>query len=213
MPFSFEWLERVARRSQELLGRQDLHPALAAMAGRVDPVVGDYLEKHAAVRDAATAAGHETAQAMKAIAPLKREYDVVRVAVMANAPHEVLGPAASTLTTPDDLLGAAEELEGVVESHQGEDWAAGLLGRLSELLDAGAREYGEGVLARSDLQKAQAKRRQAAALLNAALVDLRRVVRAVYGSRSREYHSLKTYRGRSPEEVEPEEAEDGPAVP
>jgi hypothetical protein len=107
------------------------------------------------------------------------------------------GEASGSYGTNDDFLKVSEDLEDALTLRKGEDWAAQLLGVYTPLLDSAAKEYAEAVGVRNDLQKAQNARDKAAGEARTPLVRFRRVVRAVYGSTSREYHSIKDPRGPS----------------
>ncbi|MBI5478834.1 MAG: hypothetical protein HY906_08265 [Deltaproteobacteria bacterium] len=205
----FDRTARRARRAIALAGAPNQHPALAAVSPRVKGPAEAFLAAHERVRVAGSAAAKENEEALQALQPLAREYDAARAAIMANASHEQVGPAASQFATPDDLLKAAEDVEDVLHAHTGEQWAAGVLGAYAPVVEKATKEWAERVTAQSDLQKAQTARRDAAVALGGVMVHFRRAIRAVNGSTSREYHSIRGYRGKADDE----QPDEGGTVP
>jgi hypothetical protein len=144
----------------------------------------------------------EVAEAMTAQAPLAKLFDEVSPIVMKKV-SGVAWVAASSFSTPDDFLKAAEGLEQVVEDHSGEAWAAPILTKLAALVDSAAKEQSKATEAVRALQKAKAARAQAAQAARDELVAFRRVVRATFGRSSREYRDLRDPETRGTTEPPP----------
>ncbi len=134
-------------------------------------------------------ASKEVREALAAVAPLAKFYDETREVVMTKSPGRTF-LAASSFTTPDDLLGAAEDLEDVLEEHAASAWAKDLFKAMVGLLDSAVKEQGEASGALDALQKAQQCRADTAMLARPLFVRFRRVVRNTFGRESREYRSL-----------------------
>lgn len=132
-------------------------------------------------------------------------------------PYAVLPGRSSTMNTPDDKIAAAELVEdllartaGVDEDNPdpqsaptGEGWALELMNDLQPVLDAAVKESNEAVRSSDDLQKAQGARAAAKNELEESLLAFRRLVRDVYGSNSREFHSLRVRTSKGDEPGEP----------
>jgi hypothetical protein len=160
-----------------------------------------YEAADAAVRGAEVVAEKELREAMQAMAPVTKAFDEVRVAVAAKT--LVQFQAASSFTTPDDFLHAAEELESVLEQHQAEAWVAPVLAMFAPLIDSAVKEQSEASDAVKALQKAQLSREQADGKMRPVLVRFRRAVRATFGKSAREYLELRDRRGRVTDDEEP----------
>ncbi|MBI2569944.1 MAG: hypothetical protein HYV63_23310 [Candidatus Schekmanbacteria bacterium] len=87
-------------------------------------------------------------------------------------------------------MASAEKLEDAFAPHQGGAWGSSAAARLDPLLDDAAREYAEQVHAYRALQKAETDRARAADEARRELVSFRRVVRVIFGRKSREYRDL-----------------------
>lgn len=155
-----------------------------------------------------------------ALARLAAKYDAVRSATLIKVPGLDVKGRSSSFTTPDDLLGGAEDLEddlariaGVDKNHPvdgtgeaaptGKAWARKLLAGLLPVLTDAVKEYRDAVKASANLQKAQKARGTAKSELEQTFYAFRRLVRDIFGPDSREYHSLRTRtRTESDEEEE-----------
>ena len=136
---------------------------------------------------------------------LSAVYDKTCSALLVKIPYMSLPGRASSFNTPDDKLAASELVEdqlariaGVNEDNPapdaaptGEAWALDLLKLLVPAVDAATKEFNEAVRSSEELQKAQAARSAAREILEQKLLSFKRLVRDVYGSHSREYHSLR----------------------
>lgn len=200
---NLERAKRIATRALAIVNDANAHPAIVGLKTRVTNVVQQFLGADEQVRVAAASANKETDESIKSAKPLAREFDVVRTAIMANASHEQIAAASSQLATGDDLLKAAEEAEAILERHKDEAWASSLLPGFAPLVDAASKEWTEARDAKNVLQKAQAVRQDAVQLFDTAMVDLRRVVRAVMGSTSKAYQSIKAHRRGADNDPEP----------
>jgi hypothetical protein len=169
----------------------NLNPQLKAMATRVQDSAKAFQTAHAAVVAADAAAKKEVAEATLKLEAFGRTFDGLRGVIAGNAPHENIGLAASGYPTPVDLFEAAKLLAQVLTAHAQEPWAADLGQSFGADLESTRKEWTEALESQNQVQKLRAVRRAAAGELSLVLVEFRKVVKAVYGPTSREYHSIK----------------------
>ncbi len=166
----------------ETVGVTALAPAFLAACDAFD-------HADSVARGAEIVATKESSDIRAALAPLARRYDAARAEVLAR-----LGAPFSSVpadATPDELIAAAEAVEQTLGGHEGEAWAAALLGALGPSLDAAIQEQEEDNVARRSLKRAELAREQAACALRPVLVAMRRAVRVAFGRSSREYRELQ----------------------
>jgi len=143
----------------------------------------------------------EAKESDRALTRLTKTYDEFLPVARHRADFD--GPAASMFATSDDFLAGAEALEATFEQFKGEPWAQAALSSLSALIDETAKEYSERVSAQRRLQKAEQRRAEAAVGARAELLPFRQVVRATFGSTSKEYRDLKDRDYRPPKQQAP----------
>jgi hypothetical protein len=211
---TFTRLLRYANLSNHMLdaAKDNLNPNLKAIAPRLKSATETYQTAHAAVVTTEAAYRKEVAEANLNLAAFGRSHDGVRGVITANTPHEDTGLAASSYNTPVDLLEAAAQLAGVLAAHAQEPWAEERSVSFAAELESARREWTEMLDKYNLVQKLKAARRAAAQDLNEVLVEFRKVVKAVYGATSHEYHSLKADL-RNDEAEDAEDGDDAAATP
>lgn len=187
----------------ETLGVVALAPAFLAACDAFD-------HADSVARGAEIVATKESGDVRAALAPLAERYEVAHAEVTARLGAPL--PAAAACATPDQLIAAAEALEQGLAGHEGEAWAAALLGALGPTLDAAIQEQEEDNVARRALRRAELAREQAACALHPVLVAMRRAVRVAYGRGSREYRELLD-RLPSPAELDDALGQESPTLP
>lgn len=208
MSTDFEKTLRLATRAELLAQRPNLPAAVKIVLDEVVPVAQNFKTANTNVRLAVSTMGKEMREADAALKAFHRDFDGAREVLILKAPHEPVGGAASQYSTGTDLLNQAENMEDSFTRYAGQPWADAILATFSPALDRAAKEATEGVTASDDHQKALETRRIAQEQLLGILVNLRRSLRAAYGSKSREYRSFKVVRRSGEgEESLPEEDE------
>jgi hypothetical protein len=128
-----------------------------------------------------------------AMVSLRQIYNLARALVLEKFPGEPVGPIASMIATPTDLFRFAQALEPSLKrlpTADGPEIQA-ITEQLNQALESATRLWSEHVTADQALQKAKAAVDESARQMEAKLVGFRRLVRVAFGSRSKEYHSIK----------------------
>jgi hypothetical protein len=190
---SFSKLLRYAELADQIIDAKDvkLKPVVKAIAPLVKAATASYQAACTNARNAESAANKEVEEITRKLESFGRTYDSVRGLITATAPHETIGPAASQFTTQIDLIKSAETIEQVLTTHAQEPWASEVGPAFAAELESIKKEWTEALESQNQEQKVKAARKQAADEFFAVLVDFRKVVKAVYGSNSREYHFIK----------------------
>jgi hypothetical protein len=192
---SYEKLYRVTGRAVGIAKDEEAPDLIGAVAPPLVKAAELFFGAYAANKAAEDDTRREIGEATEAITDLARGYDGARAAVLGNQVQDAVGPAAVKCTTPDDLLREAEQVEEILLERRDEPWAHALLPAYSSAIERAQKEWSEGLLAQTKLQKAQGVLREAAEKVNRALVDFRRMVRVVYGMKSKQYHLIRAQRG------------------
>jgi len=214
--YGFEMLRRWTIRSKEIVDKAE--DTTIKIAGEdVVATAQQFEDRDQQVNALMTTTAKEMLERDSAISKLATVYDKTCSALLVKMPYATLPGRASSLNTPDDKLAGAELVEdllariaGVDENHPepgdaptGEAWAQDLMKQLAPAVDAATKEFNEAVRSSEDLQKAQAARAGTKFELERKLLGFKRLVRDVFGSHSREYHSLRERlsRDEAPEPV------------
>lgn len=199
----YDHIDRQMRRSDEIGDQAVAAPegemlGLKALAAEIKAARQSWDAVQAMVSSQGRVAAKEGDEASSSMATLRKLFAELAPVLALKAGFQ--GDALSDLATDDDFFVAVEEMEQVLEEHQGEDWADSMLPKLSALVDAAAKEFTESVEAGRALQKAQAKRAEVAAQTREVFVPFRRCVRGTFGASSKEYRDLldKRYRKKAP---------------
>jgi hypothetical protein len=190
---TFSRLLRYATLSNQMIdtAKENLHPNLKAIAPRMKAASEAFWAANTTVIAKDSAAKKEVAEAVQKLEAFGRNYDGLRGVITANAPQENTGSASSSYPTPIDLIEAAAQLAKVLNDHGQEPWAAERSATYAAELESARKEWTDALESQNQVQKLRTARRAAANELSDVLVEFRKVVKAVYGSNSREYHSIK----------------------
>jgi hypothetical protein len=193
----YEKLLRLGKRGLEISQTPNLHPVLAAAAPRVKTsyqLFADCLEELVRMNEATR---KEVEQGEHALGVLSREYDIARAAILSNHVMASFYLASSHYSVPEDLLETSRQTLSLLNSMQKEDWAQVVLPVFSPALAQAEQQWTRAMVARSDFQKLLARLRELADSLEATINDFRRLVRAAYGSSSREYQLMRACRNHT----------------
>lgn len=198
MARTFTTLTVKLRVAADLAAQPDLPPALAAVRPLLTQASEAFAAADAAVRDAVEVWKKEAPEAAQAIAALAPVYDDARDVARAHLPGLVDDGVASSHTTAQETIEAAEALADVFSEQAEEEWASTLGPMLEATLAAAIQEVDEKARAGESEQRARAQRASAADTAWEELMRFRRLVRRAYGSSSRQYQSLRDRRAASP---------------